>query len=102
MFRDLSETPATASVYDPLELDYLCFQDGNIVLSAVDAATTRTILFRVHMSSLASRSRVFNSMLSLPQGEDDEQTEVHEGSPLVRLPDSAEDVEALLRAIYDP
>ncbi|KLO13580.1 hypothetical protein SCHPADRAFT_827761 [Schizopora paradoxa] len=102
MIREFSEPPAAANVFDPLELDYLWFQDGNIVLSAVDAATARPVLFRVHMSSLASRSRVFNSMLSLPQGEDDEQTEVHEGSPLVRLPDSAEDVEALLRAIYDP
>ncbi len=41
-------------------------------------------------------------MFSIPQGNDDRLTEVYEGLPLVRLPDSAEEVEALLNAIYDP
>ncbi|KLO13583.1 hypothetical protein SCHPADRAFT_873850 [Schizopora paradoxa] len=98
MARDVAESPTmpVATVFD------LWLQDGNLVLSAVNAAKTSTILFRIHMSSLAGRSEVFDSMLGIPQGENSEQMEVYEGSPLVRLMDSAEDVEALLRAIYDP
>ena len=93
MANFVAEHPTMATVLD------LWFQDGNLVLSAVNAAKTRTFLFRIHRSSVAGRSVAFDSMLGIPQGE---QMEMYEGSPLVRLADDAEDVEALLRAIYNP
>ncbi len=41
-------------------------------------------------------------MFTLPLGEEDSDVESYEGCPLVRLPDAAEEVEALLNALRDP
>ncbi|KAJ7766032.1 hypothetical protein B0H16DRAFT_1309419, partial [Mycena metata] len=57
-------------------------------------------IFHVTKSILAARSTVFESMFHFPQpasGGD----EIMDGSPIVRLDDSAVDVEAFLRAIFD-
>ncbi|KLO13579.1 hypothetical protein SCHPADRAFT_355310 [Schizopora paradoxa] len=86
--------------------DTLWFSDGNIVLSAVESSTGDTIVFCIHKSSLARQSKVFESMFELPQGADtgDGVVEAYGGLnlPLVRVPDAAEDVEALLNALHDP
>jgi hypothetical protein len=50
---------------------------------------------------LAARSTVFDDMIAFPQPNTGGETETMDGSPVVRLHDSAEDVEAFLRAIYD-
>ncbi|KLO13576.1 hypothetical protein SCHPADRAFT_355239 [Schizopora paradoxa] len=76
--------------------------DGNVVLSANDANGSQTVLFRVHKSLLSDESEVFESMFSIPVGEGDTHFEKYEGLPLVRLQDSAEDVESLLNALRDP
>ena len=84
----------------------LWFSDGNVVLSAVEDSTGDTVVFRIHKSSLARRSKVFESMFKLPQGENTVGGAVEAHGilklPLVRVPDAAEDVEALLEALYDP
>ncbi|KLO13582.1 hypothetical protein SCHPADRAFT_852288 [Schizopora paradoxa] len=86
--------------------DTLWFSDGNVVLSAVEESTGDAIVFRIHKSSLAKQSKVFESMFKLPQGKntDGGVVEAYGGLklPLVRVPDAAEDVEALLEALYDP
>jgi len=81
----------------------LWVSDGNVVLSAVSLDKTRTILFRVHKSMLSDQSEVFASMFAMPQGQENEGNlmEMYEGLPLVRLPDSAEELDALVNALRD-
>lgn len=81
--------------------------DGNIVLSATTANGAKTVFFRIHRSLLSDESEVFASMFSLPSEEGDlegeeRHVETYEGIPLVRLPDSSEDVESLLNSLRDP
>ncbi|KAJ7150686.1 hypothetical protein C8R46DRAFT_914704 [Mycena filopes] len=64
-------------------------------------------VFRVPQSILAARSRVFEAMFQFPQPSsadpsavNDEQ-EILDGAPVVRLFDSAAEVEPFLRAIFD-
>ncbi|KAJ7444440.1 hypothetical protein FB451DRAFT_75597 [Mycena latifolia] len=72
----------------------LWFSSDTLILRAEDKG------FRVSKSVLAARSPVFQSMLEFPQPVSDGD-EIMDGSPVVRLHDSAEDVEAFLRAIFD-
>jgi len=76
--------------------------DGNIILSAISSKDSSTILFRVHRSLLSDQSEVFASMFELPQGEGSCHIEYYDGLPLVRLPDTSEDVVALLDVLRDP
>lgn len=76
----------------------LWLSDGNIVLTAVSMTTKDTVAFRVHKSVLSRSSTVFNDMFSLENNE----AEKFDGLPLVAMPDDAEDVESLLKALYDP
>ncbi|KAJ6589288.1 hypothetical protein B0H19DRAFT_886340, partial [Mycena capillaripes] len=55
-------------------------------------------IFRVSGGILAARSTVFSDIIGLPQPQSGD-TEQIDGCPVVRLHDSAEDVEAFLRAI---
>lgn len=85
----------------------LWFCDGSIVLRAEDT------LFRVHKSQLARHSAFFRDLFSLPQPSADSATSASptaltidttneiEGCPVLRLFDTAEDVENLLMALYD-
>jgi hypothetical protein len=57
-------------------------------------------IFRVSGGILAARSSVFRDMSSFPQPKGGD-TEQMDGIPIVRLHDSADDVEVFLRAIYD-
>ena len=70
----------------------LWFDDGTIILQA------GTSIFRVYKGLLAARSPVFLDMISMPEPD---QMELMEGCPLVRLEDSAEDLEYFLRCIHD-
>ncbi|KAJ7604701.1 hypothetical protein DFH06DRAFT_1068191 [Mycena polygramma] len=78
----------------PTRVDQLWFTPDTIVIRAEDQ------VFQVSRAVLAARSSVFRDMLAFPQppGED---TELFDGVPVVRLHDSAEDVTAFLRAIFD-
>ncbi|KAJ7639986.1 hypothetical protein DFH06DRAFT_1334900 [Mycena polygramma] len=68
----------------------LWFQDCGLIIQA------ETTLFRVSRDYLAVHSPVFRDMGSLPQPKD---ADMMDGCPFVVLPDSAEDVDILLRAL---
>ncbi|KAJ7446312.1 hypothetical protein FB451DRAFT_1148499 [Mycena latifolia] len=75
-------------------VDDLWFSNDTLILRAEGKG------FRVSKSILAARSPVFQSMLEFPQPVSDGDQMLDE-SPVVRLHDSAEDVEPFLRAIFD-
>ncbi|KAJ7695808.1 hypothetical protein B0H17DRAFT_1008409 [Mycena rosella] len=66
---------------------------GDIILQA------ESTQFRVNRDVLAKNSLVFQGMLTLPQPPDEAKIE---SCPIVQLSDSAQDVELLLSAFYDP
>ncbi len=85
----------------------LWLSDGNIILAPTSSSDGRlSILFRVHKSVLSRQSQVFNDMFALPDNSSlnhvGDEKEILEGFPLVRMHDSAEDIEALLKYLYDP
>lgn len=86
--------------------DSLYLADGNICLAAPQTIENGNIpqwlIFRVHQTVLSMHSPVFGDMLALqPAVKDNMDTEnFFEGVPLVRMPDSAEDLEAMLKALY--
>ncbi|KAJ6545093.1 hypothetical protein DFH09DRAFT_927880 [Mycena vulgaris] len=67
--------------------------DGSVVLQAGLAQ------FRVHWSFLSLHSSFFRDMQGLPQPPDQPTVD---GCPVIELPDSVEDVECVLKALYDP
>ncbi|KAJ7612084.1 hypothetical protein FB45DRAFT_803361 [Roridomyces roridus] len=71
----------------------LWFDDGNLVIQAGNSQ------FLVHRGILSARSPVFKDMLSFPQPPD---SELVEGRPLVRFPDSEKEVAVFLKAIFVP
>jgi hypothetical protein len=87
--QDAPDSEALVKVHD------LWFTTDTIIVIRVENK-----IFRVSGGILAARSTVFNDMIAFPQPKSGE-TETMDGSPVVRLHDSAEDVEAFLRAIYD-
>jgi len=85
----------------------LWLSDGNIVLVATSSSDSHlSILFRVHKSVLSRQSQVFSDMFASPDNSSlnhvGDEKEILEGLPLVRMHDSAEDIEALLKYLYDP
>ncbi|KAJ7689774.1 hypothetical protein B0H17DRAFT_936713 [Mycena rosella] len=77
---------------EPLRVEQLWFEDGNLVLQAGNCQ------FRLHRGILAARSPV-QDMLSFPQPPE---SELVEGCPLVRLPDAETEVRYFLKAIFIP
>ncbi|KAJ7685846.1 hypothetical protein B0H17DRAFT_985496 [Mycena rosella] len=74
----------------------LWFPDADLILRAENT------LFRVHSSILGARSCVFRDMVAFPQPETpDSEGDTHDGKPVVRLHDSAAEVEVFLRAVFD-
>ncbi|KAK7018450.1 BTB domain-containing protein [Favolaschia claudopus] len=84
--RAVAEGPVT-------QVEDLWFATDMIVIRAEDKA------FRVPAGVLAARSSVFRDMISLPPPTNG--AENMDGIPIVHLHDSADDVAAFLRAIYD-
>ncbi|KAJ7071877.1 hypothetical protein B0H15DRAFT_957434 [Mycena belliarum] len=76
------------------QIDGLWFSNDTVILRAGNS------VFRVCKSILAARSSVFQSMFEFPQPASDGD-EIMDGSPVVRLHDSAADVEPFIRAIFD-
>ncbi|KAJ7119162.1 hypothetical protein C8R44DRAFT_540134, partial [Mycena epipterygia] len=76
----------------PHRIPELWFEDGNLIIQAGNSQ------FRVYRGVLATRSPVFQDMLSFPQPPD---SELIAGCPLVRLQDSASEVTAFLKSIFD-
>ncbi|KAJ7452265.1 hypothetical protein FB451DRAFT_1565973 [Mycena latifolia] len=79
----------------PIRVDDLWLADGTLLV--IRAGNK---MFRVVKSILEARSSVFRDMVAFPQpaGAD---VDTMDGSPVVRLHDSAADVEVFLRAIFD-
>ncbi|KAJ7039805.1 hypothetical protein C8F04DRAFT_949202, partial [Mycena alexandri] len=69
--------------------------NGSVVLQAQNTQ------FRVHFSILSLHSTFFRDMQGLPQPHDQLEPTV-EGCPLIVVHDSVEDVEYLLKALYNP
>lgn len=99
--------------------DTFYFVDGNICLCALssqsstttqaaraDANTADTLrnpkpagfIFRVHRTVLSLHSPVFKDMFNMPDLR--ASSEAYDGVALVRMPDTAEDLESLLSAFY--
>lgn len=72
----------------------LYLEDGNIILKPLRGTT----LFRVHKSYLSRCSPVFQEMLA-PVA--DIKPEMMRDCQLLRLEDGAEEIEAMLRLMYD-
>ncbi|KAJ7287207.1 hypothetical protein C8J57DRAFT_1460615 [Mycena rebaudengoi] len=77
----------------PITRSTIWHDDGGVVLQADDTQ------FRVHWGVLSLHSPFFQGMRGLPQPPDQETVE---GCPLIELPDTAEDFEHLLNALYHP
>lgn len=82
------------------QTDGLWFPADVIILRAEEN------IFRVPKSILGARSSVFQAIFEIPQAgsnsvETEEEDEKIDGIPVVRLHDSAADVTAFLRAIFD-
>ncbi|KAF7314955.1 BTB domain-containing protein [Mycena indigotica] len=78
---------------EPRHIEELWFEDGNIVVQAGFAQ------YKVFHGMLARHSDVFRDMLSFPQPHE---SELVEGCPLVRLPDSEVEVTPFLKAMFIP
>ncbi|KAG1901450.1 uncharacterized protein F5891DRAFT_1029566 [Suillus fuscotomentosus] len=76
----------------PPHLNDLWYDDGSVVLKAGND------FFRVHGSILSQKSSVFATILLQSQTEN---TETHEGCPVVALGDDAEELRQLLLTIYE-
>ncbi|TDL17692.1 hypothetical protein BD410DRAFT_831408 [Rickenella mellea] len=77
----------------------LYFPAGDLVLAASlknPGHADGSVLFRVHKFMLAHHSPIFNDMFALPPVDT---IETYDGANLVHMPDSAEDLEGLLRVL---
>lgn len=105
--RDLAVQVMVTSImlYPDQHHTTLYFEDGNVVLSAVDKRDTRCY-FRVHRSILCRYSPVFQEMFMLPplteEGPEKKIAELYDGVLEVQMADSAEDVDSFLSVLYDP
>ena len=73
---------------------------GDLVIHSSKDADNVSILFRVNKGILVFNSPVFADMARLPEERDGR--DIYDGAPYVRLTDSAEDLERLFSALYDP
>jgi len=70
------------------------YKDGSVVL------VTEKVAFRVHTSILALNCDVFKDMVDISQASGDVgESDTYEGCPVVRLQDSAIDMQYFLKAI---
>jgi hypothetical protein len=93
---NLEAGTADISRHDP---DFY-IEDGNIVLSAKDSEKN-TLYFRLHKSTLAKHSTVFQDMFDVTptpiQSKDQ-----YDGVPLVEMLDDANALRELIALLYDP
>ena len=82
--------PQINSATSPLESSEV--PDANLIIRSSD-----NIDFRVHKSLLAMVSPFFKDLLTLPQPSD---SEIVDGLPVVRLPESSELLSCLISIIY--
>ncbi|KAJ7134291.1 hypothetical protein C8R44DRAFT_662634 [Mycena epipterygia] len=98
-FPDISDAPAAkrqrteGPTLKEITRSEIWYDDGSVVLQAESTQC------RVHWTILAQHSPIFSDMRSIPQPPNQP---LVEGCPIVQLSDSIEDVEHLLRALYNP
>ncbi|KAJ6554170.1 hypothetical protein B0H19DRAFT_143054 [Mycena capillaripes] len=80
---------------DDIRVEDLWFSSDTLVIRAEKR------IFRVSRSVLTARSSVFSNMIAFPQPVDAEREGIIDGSPVVTLLDSGQEVEVFLRAIFD-
>ncbi|KAJ7048647.1 hypothetical protein C8F01DRAFT_1070369 [Mycena amicta] len=90
-----SSASSSAFPDPPTRVPDLWFADDNLILRADNT------VFRVSKGVLAARSTVFRDMLAFDSPSVEDGEEMVDGCPVVRLHDSASDVEVFLRAIFD-
>ena len=71
------------------------FDDGNIIIMASESQ----VAFRLYEGMLASVSPIFKDLFAVPQLAD---AETMYGCPVVRLPDSPEDLQNFLCMLFNP
>jgi len=97
----MSDTPAakrkrtegTALDSEVVRSTDIWYDDGSVILQA------ESTQFRVHWTVLAQHSSVFSDMRAVPQPPDEP---LVEGCPVIQLSDSIQDLQHLLRALYNP
>lgn len=94
MPRDLVETSSIHLKHHP----ELYFSDGDVVLSAQNAAQT-LVMMRIHRFTLCHNSPVFADMFALPAAQG--VNAVYDGVPVVDMPDAAEDLAGVLGILYN-
>ncbi|KAJ6505867.1 hypothetical protein C8R47DRAFT_945928, partial [Mycena vitilis] len=72
----------------------LWFPDATLIVRAENT------IFRVHSGIICACSSVFRDMNTFPHLKPHE-ADIYEGTPVVRLHDTARDVEVFLRAVFD-
>ncbi|KAF7291170.1 BTB domain-containing protein [Mycena indigotica] len=91
-----ASSSSTPTATTPTRVADLWFPEDNLIIRAEDR------VFRVSKGVLAARSTVFKDMLAFDSvATDDDDDERIDGCPVVKLHDSAADVEVFLRAIFD-
>ena len=84
----------------PIHHPSLYFPDGDIILSVLgEERPTRTLL-RLHRVMLSHFSTTFRDILSIPA--DPQANEMHDGVPVIAMPDPYEDFVGLISALYSP
>ncbi|TDL15825.1 hypothetical protein BD410DRAFT_796029 [Rickenella mellea] len=83
--------------------EILYLATGDLVLSALSNLKEHAapVLFRVHKFMLAHHSSIFRDMFAITAPLED-CNESYDGAHVVHMPDSAEDLEGLLKVLYDP
>lgn len=98
----LVATASSTSLAQAIRHDDMWLSDGSVVLVAENT------MFKVHKSQLSRHSVVFRDMFAMPQAAIDTSfnangltKETFDGCDVVYVHDSAQDLESLLRALYD-
>ena len=93
---ETEESDLTPEPSDLVESRDLWFEDGNIVLQA------EKTIFKVYRGILTKESTVFRDMFSIPQPKASvSATESYEGCQLVKMHDSAVDLDIFLNSLFD-
>ena len=90
----LDETDSIVPNVQIIEDKCVWKEDGNIVVSA---GADPILMFKLHRSTLSELSEVFAGLFDLPLSD---AIERYQDVPMVHLPDSPEDVKALLRYVH--
>lgn len=75
-------------------------KDGDIVLCSSPDASHESTVFRVHKGVLSFNSPVFRDMFAVSN--QNTVQDRYDDTAMIELSDSAEDLEGLLHALYDP